>query len=251
MMCRSFTVAFSGATLPKICQSFGIKYMNERDVLKRIKSLRMRAGIGQIEMANLLGKSYRAYQRIENGETNLKLHQLVEMLRILDPGFYQFCADYFERNDQLQSREAMHSRPLELVSASYAKFDGPKVATSEGEIEMVKLSLGTIFSDTDNEIGYWEWDLANSSFYWSKEMYNIYDYPEDKELTFELLCQKIDPNDLVLMSKSLENLIVNNLPYHNTHRVGHSRKGQVKVTAIGRKIHTPATTIIFGLAQEK
>jgi len=65
---------------------------------EKIRAIRKRKKITQAEVADLLEISQRAYSKIENGETNLKVKRLDKIAQFLNVNTAQFLDEGMKRN---------------------------------------------------------------------------------------------------------------------------------------------------------
>ncbi len=115
------------------------------------------------------------------------------------------------------------------------------------EIEAIKRSLNNDFESGTSHIGYWEWNIKTSQFYWSEQMFEIYDV--EMEPVFDInWTRKIIPEDLVTIQRDIDRLIHQDIVYHNIHRV-ESNGNVFKVRAFAKKfVNSRDEAIIFGIA---
>lgn len=221
--------------------------MSELEILNHIRSLRESKGLTQPELAKQVGISLRTYQRIESGMTSIKVYQLIDILSHLDPAFSEYFLNYFGRDQNIGENES-ETKIMNGLAKNVSIRNAPVVASDSKEIEIVKSSM--VRPGIQN-IGYWEWNPSNSFFFWSEEMYALYDYKKDDQWSFEDLCQKVHPDDVPGMKQSLERMLTDNKPYHSIHRVFHSTQGCIQVEAYARVLKQVNEEVVFGIAGKR
>ena len=220
--------------------------MDKKGLLGFIKNLRSSSNISQKSMAQMLGISHRAYQRLENGESNLKVFQLFSVLEILNPNFKQYFLDYFKKERFVDSWnggptffELFKDNPMKIQNKA-------QVVDSKKMIDIIKASFDVI---QDKNVGYWEVNIKESTFFWSDEMYNIYDFEKGSEITMERLKEVMPRHDFDSMNESFTALFKNGTPYSNTHKVTRKNGDEVSIQASARRIKIGEQDVIFGIAQ--
>lgn len=203
--------------------------MNKINLGEKIQKKRKLLGLNQFTMAEKLSISHRTYQRIENNESDPDLQLLISILTILgeDPNYFifQLCKDSQIKNES-------------LFNEKYTK--------KENQLSNFSICNKTICNlfleheiDPTSEIGYWEHNYKTNAFFWSKEMYNIYGIIDKNSTNVtEYLKTNLFPDDLSKIDYDMKNLINNNIPYNNGHRIktdsktlfirAHARKNQKK-----------------------
>jgi len=101
-------------------------------------------------------------------------------------------------------------------------------------------------------IGSWEWNLKTKQLKWSDEMYQIFNYDPDKEISLNAFRNKIHPDDrnyiTEIISKTLHGIVV---PYMEL-KVGQDTNEPKYVTVIAESIldDNGNVEIITGIAQD-
>ncbi len=86
------------------------------------------------------------------------------------------------------------------------------------ETQKIQNKLSTTLEKTG--IGIWEVDLLTGRTYWDKQIRKMFGVNEFEEINNEIASSKIHEDDLVIMNKMLENLILEKIPtYHMVYRV--------------------------------
>jgi transcriptional regulator with XRE-family HTH domain len=223
--------------------------METRLILEKIKGHRVAQGISQARMADQLGMTLRTYQRLESGDTSLKVYQLFQILDLLSPSIGHYLFSQILNSEEVD--RSINSKETSRLDKASTCIQRPQLADSETSIDVLKSAL--IANNDEDRVGtgYWEWNMTTSEVYWSTEMYYIYDAPkENKTIDFGWLCEhRIHPEDHEKVRVGMEELINLNRHYYNSHRVRHRELGEIRVNAAARKFIQDGHDIIFGIAQ--
>ena len=225
--------------------------MKEVDLVKIIKDKRKKAGLSQEQLADKIDISLRSYQRVESGESELRFTQLVKVLEILDPNFKQYFIDYFKEDsnydDQSQTTE---TKTIDRIGSTVNSLAKPEVISNVKEIEVIKTAMKICPNDNDHLVGYWEWNISKSSFYFSDEVFKIYGLDQDNEMSFDKVMTRVDPIDVPKIKKAIDDLINFNIPYHNVHTVINNIGPNYQVSGVARKFEVEDSFIMFGIAEK-
>ncbi|WP_338814793.1 PAS domain-containing protein [Bernardetia sp. Wsw4-3y2] len=119
------------------------------------------------------------------------------------------------------------------------------------ETQKIQNKLSTTLEKTG--IGIWEVDLLTGRTYWDKQIRKMFGVNEFEEINNEIASSKIHEDDLVIMNKMLEDLIMEKIPtYHMVYRVKLSNKTikyyDSKVILIKNEVGKPIS--VFGVTQD-
>lgn len=160
---------------------------------------------------------------------------------LLIPQSYWLTGHFFEKN-------------LVMVVANIAIIDGFIVLYITAHIIQYSTSLQKDLNKAQAmaHIGSWKFNIAQKKLTWSDEIYRIFEVELNKEVTFELLKNRIHPDDRQKVIDVYNSSIENKIPYTVIHRIiakdGRIKyieeKGESKFDAEGNAI------ISFGTAQD-
>lgn len=74
-------------------------------------------------------------------------------------------------------------------------------------------------AQTIARLGSWEWDLKSGEYYWSDEMYRIFEHRHSGKLTKNAYFRRIHPEDKVLVKTQLDNALESGRPTHFDYRL--------------------------------
>ncbi|KAA0695620.1 GAF domain-containing protein [Neorhizobium sp. P12A] len=95
------------------------------------------------------------------------------------------------------------------------------------------LAQGQMISNT----GSFGWSAASGEFFWSRELYDILEYPPTTKASIELALQRVHPDDRTTVGAMVENAMRQGADFDSDHRLW-MPDGRIKhVHAIGRALH--------------
>ncbi len=77
-----------------------LKHMKENKFGNKLKEIRKRKGLSQIQLAEMLGVSYQQIQKYESGKNRISLDRLIDLLQRLDISVAEFFDDNMIRSPQ-------------------------------------------------------------------------------------------------------------------------------------------------------
>lgn len=214
----------------------------------KLEELRKQKSLSQCDVASRAQISYRTYQRIENGEMIPRVDALQAVLKALGAEPSKFYIDlFFEHQDCPCLIDQNHVR--DVTSQNKKPANSGPILASEIEIEGIKRSLSDDFNKGLAKMGYWEWNTVTNDWYWSDQMYVIYDLDPFDPNFHQNFAARILPEDYEQIHQALDALIKKNQLYCNTHRVN-SRSGRIVIRATAKKhFDQYGNTIVFGIAE--
>ena len=212
-----------------------------------ITSLRKKAELSQSEVAASSGVSFRTYQRIEAGEMSPRIEIVFRILNCLNVDPTPIFLELFTSSQKadLTTREpSVH----DLRGSLHPPTPEPQLVEPY-EVEGVKRALSNDFEKGIAEMGYWEWNVTQNQFYWSAQMYAIYEMDVEDTFKHSSFINKINPADVSKIDAGISLLIKSDVTYENIHRVA-AKGGEVKVRAIAKRFRdSKDNIIIFGIAE--
>lgn len=209
---------------------------------------RKKAGLTQVDVATKVRVSFRTYQRIECGEISPRVDVLFQIFRVLNINVSEalLMAFYASGND-LDGEAQSSSRPSQIWQNQRLKIP---MLISEGEVEGIKRALSEDFTKGLAKVGYWEWNVSNGQFYWSSQMFSIYEMNPELPFVPEKFKAKLTPESILKIEEDLNNLISAGIPYDNIHQVK-SDSGDFQVRAFAKKyLNEKQENIVFGIAEK-
>jgi len=206
----------------------------------------------QSQVADYLKISLRKYQRYEYGETSLTINDLIRLFTLLNISvniLIKKISNHFDRAQRMGTRRGNLNdsliSPLNLLSTDFDLVKNARVNIVEPET-LRKL----VYTRDQLEraiIGYWEWGLETNDYYWSPEMYEVYDLP--KNAAISQFVKRIPEEDIVEINKSIENLVMNGAPYFNIHRYYAKNELRVVHSYAFKHVCPNQGIIVYGVAR--
>lgn len=211
-----------------------------------VKKARLSSGLTQQQVAEKSNVGFRSYQRIENAELSPKLETLVKITKTLGVEFLVNYTKYLEDNDQSSCDYPHDSRFSEWINES---SELPLAIKSDEVEEVKRLFIGNV-DDSLKSVGYWEWNVSTSKFFWSEEMYNVYGMAVKADFSTEEFQKKLNKKDVESIENDMNALISQGVPYLNIHHVK-INENLVKIKAEARRYKNNADElIVFGIARQ-
>ncbi len=218
-------------------------------LLYNIKAIRSKNGIRQSEIAKKLEVSLRTYQRIENGEVDLKVSTLIRIYDVIDPYrtnlLEKSISEHFSNENSFDNSDSITKEDLPFKDLS--TNETAPIIHSHSEINLIKELLGE--NNYYDLSGYWETNVEEGITYWDPELFVIYRQPTEQPIIFDSLRENIWKDDLEQMDRSLFRLMECNIPFYSVHHVTHDGELKYKVTSRGRKKQVDGNIYIYGYAQ--
>lgn len=85
------------------------------------------------------------------------------------------------------------------------------------------------------KMGSFNLDIATGKIEWSQGMYLIWDYPEQEEITFQKIIDRVHPEDIGFVQQDIEEIKLRTAPWNLVHRIL-TRDGRVKFVEVYFKI---------------
>lgn len=223
--------------------------MEKSDIARLISELRKKSGQSQQQVSEKSKISFRTYQRIEAGEISPRIETVFHILRTLNADVSHLFLDWFKTHlNQLDTNTDM---------PTVKGFDPSKTQAVEKPMLVEDCGVAGVVRALSNEedhrlstVGYWEWNVTSQQFYWSHQMFSLYDMDPTKPFDHQTHLQKIHPEDLSRLQADLDELLYKNRKYENVHRILYGN-GTRSVRAMAKKIRTKDNQmIVFGIAEK-
>jgi transcriptional regulator with XRE-family HTH domain len=220
--------------------------MSAKVIIKAIKTTRVEKKMSQEEMAAKSGIPIRSYQRIESGESIPRLDVLFRICNVLGVDARKLFFETFE--------QALKPPPTTAAEQQGAKNwhnknrQSPMLVTSI-EVEGLKKSLTQNYEMGHEKVGYWEFNITSGEFFWSSQMFEIYQLEPGEFFDSELFRSHVNPDDLKIIDKSIELLVKSGVQYRNTHRYFINNENY-RIRSIANLFESKdGHKIIFGIAE--
>lgn len=71
-----------------------------------------------------------------------------------------------------------------------------------------------------SDIGYWEWDIASDTAFWSEQVYRIFDQEGYKQkITYDFFLSRVHPEDREKVARQIKSALSGKQPYEVEHRI--------------------------------
>lgn len=221
--------------------------MREIDIINKIKQLRSEKRLTQAELADAVNIPYRSYQRLEAGESHLKIDTLIDILLYLQPDSVKAISQaIFEKGTNF-APGALH---IVLPNKS-RMMEKSFLGRSVFEIELFTklLAKGSSNNQRRSLIGYWELEVATGNAYWSPEMWELYGVEYDPEAVVSIQ-NGMSVDHWIVINQKMKRLIEHGDVYHDIHEYRRPNQVMVSVESFAKRyIFEDGRIIVFGTAE--
>ncbi|MBD64245.1 MAG: hypothetical protein CME62_03505 [Halobacteriovoraceae bacterium] len=213
--------------------------MDELKFIQSVKEYRKITGISQETMSRKIGVSLRSYQRLEAGELSLSLTQYLKILETVNPRLEK-SLELIMNSDHFNNFALRDQHVLKLA---------PRKIHNNVEKDWLDYNKKCPMLNC-NKVGYLEWNLTRLEYYWSEEMYDIYELKKNVKFSHDLLMGQISPADYLSCKINMDKMINENAPFHFVHSRKHSKRGLLNLVTLARMCEYQNDTYVYGVTLE-